>query len=59
MKIVTKNDWEVSRLVVAIQFDWESEKGIEGYPCIPDLGITIDSIDSWFIDSNDIEIEGY
>lgn len=44
---------------LAHQFDWESEKGIEGYPCIPDLGITIDSIDSWFIDSNDIEIEGY
>lgn len=38
------------------QFDWSIKKGIEGYPSISDLGIKIDSIDPWFIDSNDIKI---
>lgn len=41
------------------QFDWSKvEKGIEGYPSISDFGITIDDIESWSIESDDIEIYG-
>jgi len=39
------------------QFDWSKNKGVEGYPSIDDLGVKIDSIEPWFIDSDDIEIE--
>lgn len=38
------------------QFDWSKDKGIEGYPDMDSLGIKIDYIQSWFIDSDDIEI---
>ncbi len=39
------------------QFDWSKDKGIEGYPSLEHFGIKIDSIEPWFIDSDDIEIE--
>ncbi len=37
------------------QFNWSNE-GIEGYPGLDDLGIRIDDIEPWFIDSDDIDI---
>ncbi|WGY45257.1 DUF2528 family protein [Vibrio sp. ABG19] len=40
------------------QFDWSKGKGVEGYPSIDDLGITIDDVESWFVDSDEIEISG-
>ncbi|MDC0611911.1 DUF2528 family protein [Vibrio sp.] len=43
---------------LAEQFDWSKGKGVEGYPSIEDLGITIDDVESWFIDSDEIEISG-
>lgn len=39
------------------QFDWSKQKGIEGYPSISDLGIEINDIDPWFIDSDNISIK--
>lgn len=40
------------------QFDWQEGRGIEGFPAITDFGIKIDGIESWFIDSDEIEISG-
>lgn len=40
---------------LAQQFDWSIDKGIEGYPSLENFGIEIDSIESWFIESDDIE----
>ncbi|NBM95146.1 DUF2528 family protein [Proteus sp. G2662] len=41
------------------QFDWSKDKGIDGYPSLDDMGIRIDEIEPWFIDSDDIEIAGW
>lgn len=41
------------------QFDWSKDKGIDGYPSLDDMGIRIDEIEPWFIDSDDIEITGW
>jgi len=38
------------------QFDWSKDKGIEGYPDMTSFGVKIESIEPWFIDSDDIEI---
>lgn len=39
------------------QFDWSKKgHGIEGFPSISELGIEINDIDFWFIDSDEIEI---
>ena len=40
---------------LAEQFDWSIDKGIEGYPSLENFGIEIDSIEPWFIESDDIE----
>ncbi|HGS5848094.1 TPA: DUF2528 family protein [Vibrio parahaemolyticus] len=43
---------------LAERFDWNKGNGIEGFPSIKDLGIEITDIDSWFIESDEIEISG-
>lgn len=40
------------------QFDWDiKHKGIEGFPSIKELGIRIDHIETWFVESDDVEFE--
>lgn len=51
------NDFKDSCWLVE-QFDWSKGKGVEGFPSIEDLGITIDAIESWSIDSSEIEFHG-
>jgi hypothetical protein len=41
------------------QFDWSKQKGIEGYPSISDMGIEINDIEPWFINSENIYIKNY
>ncbi|WP_272693078.1 DUF2528 family protein [Providencia sp. PROV077] len=41
------------------QFDWSKGGGIEGYPDLDSMGITIDAIEPWFIDCEQIEITGW
>lgn len=38
------------------QFDHSKDKGIDGYPSMSDFGIKIESIDSWYLDANEMEI---
>lgn len=41
------------------QFDWSKGGGIEGYPDMESMGITIDEINTWFIDCEEISMTGW
>ncbi|KZN64939.1 hypothetical protein N473_12945 [Pseudoalteromonas luteoviolacea CPMOR-1] len=38
------------------QFDWSKENGVEGFPSFDNFGIEVNSIDTWFIESDEIKI---
>lgn len=41
---------------VTDEFNWE-KNGVEGYPSLPDMGIKIIHLESWFVESDSIEIK--